>query len=95
MSSRFGATPKMIGAAAFGYFLGKVSYMDACREKFLTQLPNSNISLAIRKARGEDIIFEVQVVAILPQCTPCIMWSISDKLVAPKLGKKLVLVAFR
>jgi hypothetical protein len=53
--SRFGATPKMIGAAAVGYFMGKVSYMDTCREKFLMQIPNSNISMAIRKARGEVV----------------------------------------
>jgi hypothetical protein len=57
--TRFGATPKVLIASVVGYFLGKVSYMDTCREKFLTQVPNSNISIAIRKARGEEVFFEV------------------------------------
>ena len=57
--ARFGATPKVLIASVVGYFLGKVSYMDTCREKFLTQVPNSNISIAIRKARGEEVFYEV------------------------------------
>ena len=51
--------PKMVGSALIGYFFGKVSYMETCREKFLTQLPNSNITIAIRKAKGEEVYYEV------------------------------------
>jgi len=50
----------MIGAAIVGYFFGKVSYMETCRQKFLTELPNSNIAMAIRKARGEESFYEVR-----------------------------------
>lgn len=51
MSERFGYAPKMIGGAVVGYFLGKVSYQNACAEK-LMQLPNSPIGEALRKRKG-------------------------------------------
>ena len=57
--ARFGVMPKMVGGAIIGYFFGKASYMETCRDKFLTQLPNSNIAIAIRRAKGEEVVFEV------------------------------------
>ncbi|KAK3862859.1 hypothetical protein Pcinc_031315 [Petrolisthes cinctipes] len=50
-SERFGYTPKMIGGVIIGYFLGKLSYQNACAEK-LMQLPNSPIGEALRKRKG-------------------------------------------
>jgi hypothetical protein len=49
----------MFGGIIAGYLFGKASYMEPCRDKFLTQIPNSNISIAIRRARGEEVYFEV------------------------------------
>jgi hypothetical protein len=37
----------------FGYIVGKVSYAATCRNKILTQLPNSNLAHAIR---GVDVL---------------------------------------
>lgn len=38
-----------LGASLFaGYIIGKVSYAPACRQKILTQIPNSNLAYAIR-----------------------------------------------
>nr|XP_045596562.1 OCIA domain-containing protein 1-like isoform X1 [Procambarus clarkii] len=51
MSSRFGYTPKIIGASFIGYFMGKLSYQGACAEKMM-QLPNSPIGEALRKRMG-------------------------------------------
>jgi hypothetical protein len=63
--TRFGATPKVLIASVVGYFIGKVSYMETCREKFLTQAPNSTIAIAIRKSRGEEVFFEVNPFELL------------------------------
>ena len=42
-----------LGASLFtGYLLGKVSYAPMCRNKILTQIPNSNLAHAIR---GPDV----------------------------------------
>lgn len=51
-SARFGYAPKMMGAAIVGYFLGKMSYQNACAEK-LMKLPNSPIGEALRKRKGQ------------------------------------------
>lgn len=38
-----------LGAGLFsGYLIGKVSYAPTCRQKILTQIPNSNLAHAIR-----------------------------------------------
>uniref|UniRef100_A0A0N7ZDL5 OCIA domain-containing protein n=2 Tax=Scylla olivacea TaxID=85551 RepID=A0A0N7ZDL5_SCYOL len=50
-SSRFGYTPKIIGAVAAGYFIGKLSYQNACAEKIM-QLPNSPLAEALRRRKG-------------------------------------------
>jgi len=49
---RFGAVPKIGVAASVAYILGKVSYANTCRERFLTELPDSNISRKIRSNNG-------------------------------------------
>lgn len=42
-----------LGASLFlGYILGKISYAPTCRNKILTQIPNSNLAQAIR---GTDV----------------------------------------
>ena len=46
----YGATPKMVVGGILGFFAGKLSYVAACREKFLTEAPDSNIAQAIRAA---------------------------------------------
>lgn len=51
-SARFGYAPKMMGAAFVGYFLGKMSYQNACAEK-LMRLPNSPVGEALRKRKGQ------------------------------------------
>ncbi|CAL4068203.1 unnamed protein product [Meganyctiphanes norvegica] len=51
-SSRFGFAPKMMGAALVGYFVGKMSYQNACAEK-LMRLPNSPVGEALRKRKGQ------------------------------------------
>lgn len=48
----YGHAPKVALAAIFGYFAGKFSYVNQCADKFLTQLPDSNVADAIRKRRG-------------------------------------------
>ncbi|KAK7083190.1 Ovarian carcinoma immunoreactive antigen (OCIA) [Halocaridina rubra] len=50
-SERFGYTPKILGASAVGYFLGKFSYQNACAEK-LMRLPDSPVGEALRKRKG-------------------------------------------
>lgn len=37
-----------------GYIIGKVSYAPTCRNKILTQIPNSNLAYAIRGAETRD-----------------------------------------
>lgn len=38
-----------LGASLFaGYIIGKASYAPACRRKILSQIPNSNLAIAIR-----------------------------------------------
>ncbi|CAF0724314.1 unnamed protein product [Rotaria sordida] len=47
-----------LGASLFtGYLLGKISYAPTCRNKILTQIPNSNLAYAIRgvEARHESV----------------------------------------
>ncbi|CAF2431165.1 unnamed protein product [Rotaria sp. Silwood2] len=45
-----------LGASLFtGYIIGKVSYAPTCRNKILTQIPNSNLAHAIR---GVEILHE-------------------------------------
>lgn len=51
VNQRFGYTPKMIGAAFIGYFVGKISYQNICAEK-LMQLPDSPIGEVLRKRKG-------------------------------------------
>ncbi|KAG7161209.1 OCIA domain-containing protein 1-like [Homarus americanus] len=51
VSQKFGYIPKMLGATFVGYFLGKISYQNACAEK-LMQLPNSPVGEALRKRKG-------------------------------------------
>ena len=45
---RFGALPKMLIAGGFAYLLGKVSYANTCSERFLNELPDSNLARQIR-----------------------------------------------
>lgn len=40
---RFGPWPKVIGASALGYIIGKLSYMDECEERIMA-LPNSRLA---------------------------------------------------
>jgi len=54
-SQRFGAWPKTVFGAGLGYIAGKASYANTCKEKFVSQAPNSNVARAIRKARGENV----------------------------------------
>ncbi|CAF3402065.1 unnamed protein product [Rotaria socialis] len=39
---------KLTASLFSGYILGKISYAPACRNKILTQIPNSNLAYAIR-----------------------------------------------
>ena len=48
---RFGVVPKVAVAGIVGYFIGKVSYMEACKEKLMA-LPNSEIGRLLRKQRS-------------------------------------------
>lgn len=41
----------MCAAAAFGYFIGKISYLGICEER-LAQLPDSKLGAAIRAKRA-------------------------------------------
>lgn len=43
----FGPWPKVIGASALGYLVGKFSYMDACEERIMA-LPNSRLAQMLR-----------------------------------------------
>ncbi len=51
-SEKYGPWPKTILAATIAYFVGKGSYMNTCREKFLQKLPHSPISQSIRREKG-------------------------------------------
>ncbi len=48
----YGHGPKMVVAGICGYFLGKFSYINECADKFLVQLPDSQVAKAIRQRRG-------------------------------------------
>ena len=54
-SQKFGPWPKTILGAGIGYFVGKLSYVSACQEKFVREAPDSDISRSIRKRRGEIV----------------------------------------
>ena len=43
---------KVFAAGMVGFGIGKVSYISACEDKFLRQMPRSEISKMIRKRRG-------------------------------------------
>ncbi|XP_066429200.1 OCIA domain-containing protein 1-like [Eleutherodactylus coqui] len=47
-SPRFGSWPKLAFASFFGYFAGKISYMQVCRKKFM-ELQNSPIAEKMRQ----------------------------------------------
>jgi len=47
----FGKFIRVFAAGTAGYVLGKASYANTCKQKFLEQAPNSNIS---RMLRGEQ-----------------------------------------
>jgi len=53
-SKRFGSWPIVVGFGSFSYLVAKVSYVlgENCINKFLTQVPESEISYHIRKKRG-------------------------------------------
>jgi len=51
-NSRYGMGPKIALASILGYFVGKVSYVNVCADKFLTQAPDSKVADAIRQRRG-------------------------------------------
>ena len=46
-----GKVVRVFAAGTAGYVLGKASYANTCKQKFLEQAPNSNIS---RMLRGEQ-----------------------------------------
>ena len=54
---RFGVVPKVAVAGIVGYFIGKVSYMDTCKEKLMA-LPNSEIGRMLRKQRSGGSVTE-------------------------------------
>ncbi|CAF1083284.1 unnamed protein product [Rotaria sp. Silwood1] len=59
-----------LGASLFlGYIIGKVSYAPTCRNKILTQIPNSNLAYAIRgvEIRHESINSDEQQQQQQPQ----------------------------
>ena len=41
----------MFGAIGLGYFVGKFSYQEKCREKIMA-LPNSRLAEALRQRKG-------------------------------------------
>ena len=43
---------KVFAAGLVGFGLGKVSYISTCEDKFLRQVPRSEVSKMIRKRRG-------------------------------------------
>ncbi|XP_043214622.1 OCIA domain-containing protein 1-like [Amphibalanus amphitrite] len=51
---RFGVVPKVAVAGIVGYFIGKISYMETCKEK-LMRLPNSEIGRLLRKQRSGGV----------------------------------------
>lgn len=53
-SAKYGAIPKVLGAVAFGYFLGKFSYQNKCAQK-LMQLPNSRLAQILRQRKFGDL----------------------------------------
>ena len=55
-SPRFGGWPIILGASSMAYFVSKLSYIFGknCTNKFLTDAPDSEISVQIRKNRESD-----------------------------------------
>jgi len=53
--SKYGPWPKTVLFAGIGYFAGKLSYAENCKDKFVSQLPNSSVGRIIRKQRGEVV----------------------------------------
>lgn len=49
-SPRFGNGPKILAACLFGYFVGKLSYQQACAEKIM-RIPNSKLAEALRRRK--------------------------------------------
>ena len=43
---------KAFAAGLLGFGIGKLSYVNACEDKFLRELPRSQVSQLIRKRRG-------------------------------------------
>ena len=56
-STRWGAWPKVLLGASFGYFAGKLSYQTKCADKLMT-LPNSPLAEALRQRRGKNKGFQ-------------------------------------
>lgn len=54
VGARYGPWPKVLGTALAAFFAGKVSYLMGrnCQDKFLRQVPDSDISKSIREQRG-------------------------------------------
>ena len=55
-SQKFGPWPKTILGATVGYIVGKASYITVCREKFLREAPDSELSRTIRKSQGQTVL---------------------------------------
>lgn len=49
-NGKFGAVPKVIGAAVLGYFVGKLSYQSKCAEKMM-KIPDSKIGSILRNRK--------------------------------------------
>jgi hypothetical protein len=49
-SPKFGASPKMLGAAFLGFIIGKLSYQAKCAEKLMA-LPNSQVGEMLRRRK--------------------------------------------
>jgi hypothetical protein len=54
-SAKFGATPKILGAAFLGLIIGKLSYQGKCAEK-LMQLPNSQVGELLRRRKQSGLL---------------------------------------
>lgn len=53
-NARFGAVPKVTLAVVAGYFIGKLSYQQACAEKLMA-LPGSYIGQLLRERRDGKV----------------------------------------
>ncbi|XP_005096218.1 OCIA domain-containing protein 1 [Aplysia californica] len=47
-----GSFPKTAVLGAIGYLVGKIMYLPVCQQKILDRIPNSNLGVAVRKAKG-------------------------------------------